>query len=65
MQLKKSYNIATKVSSRKSATTFGDLLDWLSSRSHALDKPRTETKTETETETNTDKLRTLEKNAHE
>ena len=28
MQLKKSYYIATKVSSRKSATTFGDLPDW-------------------------------------
>ena len=30
MQLKPFYNIATKVSSRKSATTFGDLPDWLS-----------------------------------
>ena len=29
MQLKQFYNIATKVSSRKSATTFGDLPDWL------------------------------------
>ena len=29
MQLKKSYYIATDVSSRKSATTFGDLPDWL------------------------------------
>ena len=28
MQLKKSYYTATNVSSRKSATTFGDLLDW-------------------------------------
>ena len=28
MQLKQFYNIATKVSSRKSATTFGDLPDW-------------------------------------
>ena len=27
MQLKQFYNIATKVSSRKSATTFGDLPD--------------------------------------
>ena len=30
MQLKKSYHIATNVCSRKSATTFGDLPDWLS-----------------------------------
>ena len=30
MQLKQFYNIATKVTSRKSATTFGDLPDWLS-----------------------------------
>ena len=30
MQLKQFYNIATKVSSRKSATTSGDLPDWLS-----------------------------------
>ena len=29
MQWKKSYHIATNVSSRKSATTFGDLPDWL------------------------------------
>ena len=29
MQLKKSYHIATNVSSRKNATTFGDLLDCL------------------------------------
>ena len=29
MQLKKSYHIATKVCSRKSATTFGDLPDCL------------------------------------
>ena len=29
MQLKKSFHIATNVSSRKSATTFGDLPDWL------------------------------------
>ena len=29
MQLKQFYNVATKVSSRKSATTFGDLPDWL------------------------------------
>ena len=29
MQLKKSYHIATNVCSRKSATTFGDLPDWL------------------------------------
>ena len=29
MQWKKSYYIATNVSSRKSATTFGDLPDWL------------------------------------
>ena len=29
MQLKQFYNIATKVSSRKNATTFGDLPDWL------------------------------------
>ena len=28
MQLKQFYNRATKVSSRKSATTFGDLPDW-------------------------------------
>ena len=28
MQLKQFYNIAPKVSSRKSATTFGDLPDW-------------------------------------
>ena len=28
MQLKQFYNIATKVNSRKSATTFGDLPDW-------------------------------------
>ena len=28
MQLKLSYYIATNVSSRKSATTFGDLNDW-------------------------------------
>ena len=28
MQLKQFYNIATKASSRKSATTFGDLPDW-------------------------------------
>ena len=28
MQLKQLYNIATKVSSRKIATTFGDLPDW-------------------------------------
>ena len=28
MQLKKSYHIAINVSSRKSATTFGDLPDW-------------------------------------
>ena len=28
MQLKQFYNIATKVSSRKSANTFGDLTDW-------------------------------------
>ena len=27
MQLKKFYNVATKVSSKKSATTFGDLPD--------------------------------------
>ena len=31
MQLKKSYHIATNVCSRKSATTFGDLPDWLMS----------------------------------
>ena len=29
MELKKSYHIATNVCSRKSATTFGDLPDWL------------------------------------
>ena len=29
MQLKESYYIATNVCSRKSATTFGDLPDWL------------------------------------
>ena len=29
MQLKKSYHIATNVCSKKSATTFGDLPDWL------------------------------------
>ena len=29
MQLKKSYRIATNVCSKKSATTFGDLPDWL------------------------------------
>ena len=29
MQLKKSHHIATNVCSRKSATTFGDLPDWL------------------------------------
>ena len=29
MQFKKFFNTATKVSSRKSATTFGDLPDWL------------------------------------
>ena len=29
MQLKKSYHIATNVCSRKGATTFGDLPDWL------------------------------------
>ena len=29
MQLKKSYHIATNVCSWKSATTFGDLPDWL------------------------------------
>ena len=29
MQLKKSFHIATNVSSRKIATTFGDLPDWL------------------------------------
>ena len=28
MQLKQFYNIANKVSSRKSATTFSDLPDW-------------------------------------
>ena len=28
IQLKKSYYIATNVSSRKGATTFGDLPDW-------------------------------------
>ena len=28
MQLKQFYDIATKVSSRKSAITFGDLPDW-------------------------------------
>ena len=28
MHLKKSHHIATNVCSRKSATTFGDLLDW-------------------------------------
>ena len=28
MHLKKSYHIVTNVSSRKSATTFGDLPDW-------------------------------------
>ena len=32
MQLKKSYHIATNVCSRKSATTFGDLPDWLKAR---------------------------------
>ena len=32
MQLKQFYNIATKVNSRKSATTFGDLLDCSSSK---------------------------------
>ena len=32
MQLKKSYHIATHVCSRKSATTFGDLPDYLSSQ---------------------------------
>ena len=31
VQLKQFYNKATKVSSRKSATTFGDLPDWLTS----------------------------------
>ena len=30
MQLKQFYNIATKVSSKKNATTFGDLPDWWS-----------------------------------
>ena len=29
MQLKKSYNIATNICSRKSASTFGDLPDWI------------------------------------
>ena len=29
MQLEQFYDIATKVSSRKSATTLGDLPDWL------------------------------------
>ena len=28
MQLKQFYNIATKISRRKGATTFGDLPDW-------------------------------------
>ena len=32
MQLKESYYIATNVYSRKSATTFGDLHDWLGFR---------------------------------
>ena len=32
MQLKKSYHIATNVCSKKSATTFGDLPDWLYNR---------------------------------
>ena len=32
MQLKKAYHIATNVSSRKSATTFGDLPDCLCAR---------------------------------
>ena len=30
MQYKQVYNVANKVSSTKSATTFGDLPDWLS-----------------------------------
>ena len=30
MQFKKAYYIATNVCSRKNATTFGDLPDWLS-----------------------------------
>ena len=34
MQLKQFYDIATKVSSRKSATTFGDLPDCLWNHSH-------------------------------
>ena len=29
MQMKQSYYIATNICSRKSATTFGDLPDWL------------------------------------
>ena len=32
MQLKKSYHIATNVCTRKSATTFGDLPDFLTAR---------------------------------
>ena len=35
MQLKTSYHIATNVCSRKSATAFGDLLDWLSVDLHS------------------------------
>ena len=36
MQLKQFYNIATKVSSRKNATTFGDLPDCLVDEPHPL-----------------------------
>ena len=32
MQLKQFYNKAIKVSSKKSATTFGDLPDWLTQK---------------------------------
>ena len=36
IQLKKSYHIATNVCSRKSATTFGDLPDWLCKQTTVL-----------------------------
>ena len=39
MQLKQYYNIATKVSSRKNATTFGDLPDCLATRCEPAGSP--------------------------
>ena len=39
MQLKQFYNIASKVSSRKSATSFGDLPDCIIFLNFALDGP--------------------------